>query len=305
MRSAAVVEIGKKVAAEWHDPVPAKMTFVCGLRGPSLWTCDPVGYAELAAWGDLSHRLWCSPRGVVKHMRVIEASILAALTVVAVNAGAQTPNAGPPVPGAAMPAAKSVVPPPPAAKPARVTPVARATLSPVAAPKPTVTPEAAPVAASPPPVRKPAAELDQLELFDGNWKCEGKQPAGPFGPTNGYKSSFKGKKDVDNFWIAIEYEQKKSKDHPMPIKTKGFIGYDGNTKKFVNTGFDNTGGWIMETSPGWEADKLVFVGEGAMMGRKIVFRETYTKSSDKAMTWTGELKVGKDWISVGTDTCKR
>jgi hypothetical protein len=42
-----------------------------------------------------------------------------------------------------------------------------------------------------------------------------------------------------------------------------------------------------------------------MMGRKIVFRETYTKSSDKAMTWTGELKWGKDWISVGTDTCKR
>ena len=65
------------------------------------------------------------------------------------------------------------------------------------------------------------------------------------------------------------------------------------------------GGSVNETSPGWEADKLTFVGDGQMGGQKISFRETYTKKSDKEMVWSGEMKMGKDWIPVGTDTCKK
>ena len=33
--------------------------------------------------------------------------------------------------------------------------------------------------------------------------------------------------------------------------------------------------------------------------------DTYTKKSDKEMIWSGEMKMGKDWIPVGTDTCKK
>jgi hypothetical protein len=172
------------------------------------------------------------------------------------------------------------------------------------APAPTAAP---PAAAAPPapPAPKPAAELDQLKLFEGNWRCEGKQPAGPFGPEQEYKSTLKGKKDIDNFWIAIEYDQKKSKVHPMPIKARGFLGYDPAAKKYVTIGADNTGGWISESSPGWEADKLVFTGDGSMGGQKVSFRETYTKKNDKEITWSGEMKMGKDWISVGNDSCKK
>jgi len=156
-----------------------------------------------------------------------------------------------------------------------------------------------------PPAPKPAAELDQLKVFEGSWRCDGKQPAGPFGPEQEYKSTFKGKKDIDKFWIAIEYDQKKSKSHPMPIKARGFLGYDPAAKKYVTIGADNTGGWISESSPGWEGDKLVFSGDGSMGGQKVSFRETYMKKGDKELTWTGEMKMGKDWISVGNDSCKK
>jgi hypothetical protein len=183
-----------------------------------------------------------------------------------------------------------------------------AAAKPAAAPAPAAAkPAAAPVAAAPPPppAPKPAVELDQLKFFETTWKCEGKQPAGPFGPEQTYKSSFKGKKDVDNFWLAFEYGQKKTKTHPLPIAAKGFMGYDPSTKKYVTTGVDNMGGFISETSTGWEGDKLVFAGDGQMGGQKISFRETYTKKGDKAMTWNGEMKMGKDWIPVGTDECKK
>ena len=255
------------------------------------------------------------------HFRTIGAAIaFGAVSTLTGVAGAQTPSAGPPpAPAAAMPpkttapapAAKPAAAPAPAAKPAApatTAPTATAAAKAAPAPAPTAPAPAANTAAAAAPAPaapKPAAELDQLKLFEGSWRCEGKQPAGPFGPEQEYKSSFKAKKDIDNFWIAIEYDQKKSKTHQMPIKARGFLGYDQTAKKYVSIGADNTGGWISESSPGWEADKLVFTGDGSMGGQKVSFRETYVKKNEKEMTWSGEMKMGKDWVAVGTDSCKK
>jgi len=246
----------------------------------------------------------------MKYFRTIGTSV--AFGTVATLAGlavAQTPSAGPPpAPAAAMPPKHAAPAPAPAAKPAAApAPAAAAPAAAATGGKPGAAPASAPAAASAPPpaAPKPAAELDQLKVFEGSWRCEGKQPAGPFGPEQDYKSTLKGKKDIDNFWIAIEYDQKKSKTHPMPIKARGFLGYDPAAKKYVSIGADNTGGWINESSTGWEGDKLVFAGDGSMGGQKVSFRETYTKKNDKEITWNGEMKMGKDWISVGSDSCKK
>jgi hypothetical protein len=246
----------------------------------------------------------------MKHLRMLGASVFAALFTVAGTAGAQTPSAGPPPPPpAALPAPKPAgAPPPAAAKPAAPTPPpAAAKPSAAAAPAAAAKPAAPtpPPAAAAPAVPKPAAELEQLKMFEGTWRCEGKQAAGPMGPESEYKSSFKGKKDVENFWLAFDYVQKKSKAHPFPIIARGFLGYDPTAKKYVTMGVDNMGGSISESSPGWEGDKLVFAGDGQMGGQKVSFRETYTKKGDKEMTWSGEMKMGKDWIPVGVDTCKK
>ena len=91
----------------------------------------------------------------------------------------------------------------------------------------------------------------------------------------------------------------------MPIKGHGHVGFDTAAKKFVALGVDNVGGWITETSPGWEGDKIVWTGEGSVLGQKIGFRETFTKKSDKELVWTAEMKMAKDWVLLGTDSCKR
>jgi len=252
----------------------------------------------------------------MKHVRTIGTTVLAALATVASSAMAQTPSAGPPPPpAAAMPAAKpAAAPAPAAAKPATPAAAKPAAPAPAAAAKTTAATTApaakpaapAPAAAPPPPpAPKPAAELDQLKSLEGSWRCDGKQPAGPFGPEQAYKSSFKMKKDIENFWIGFEYAQKKSKVHTLPVTAKGYLGYDPATKKYVTMGVDNMGGSITESSTGWEGDKLVFAGDGQMGGQKVSFRETYLKKGDKEMTWTGEVKMGKEWIPVGTDSCKK
>jgi hypothetical protein len=49
----------------------------------------------------------------------------------------------------------------------------------------------------------------------------------------------------------------------------------------------------------------VFTGELAAMGQRFPFRETYTKKGEREIGVVGELKMGKDWIALGNDDCRR
>ena len=172
------------------------------------------------------------------------------------------------------------------------------------APKPAAAPAATPPPAGPPGPPKPPAELDGIKWLEGNWRCEGKAPAGSMGPEHSYKSTMKIKRDLDGFWYAGDYEQKKSKENPVAIKARNFLGYDPIAKKVVSLGVDNIGG-ALQLSGTIAGDKIASEGEGNMGGQKIGFKETFTKTGDRALTWHGEVRVGKDWVVVGDDTCKR
>jgi len=163
---------------------------------------------------------------------------------------------------------------------------------------------APPTGAPPPGPPKPPAELDGIKWLEGNWHCDGKAPAGPMGPEHSYKSTMKIKRDLDGFWYLGEYEQRKSKDNPMAIKARTFMGFDPVAKKVITFGVDSVGG-ALQLSGAIEGDKIASEGEGSMGGQKIGFKESFTKTGDRALTWHGEVRVGKDWVVVGEDTCKR
>lgn len=170
------------------------------------------------------------------------------------------------------------------------------------APKP-----AAPSGPPPPPAAGPPkapGELDGIKWLEGSWRCEGKAPAGAMGPEHAYKSTMKIKRDLDGFWYVGDYEQKKTKENPMAIKARNFLGYDPVAKKVVSVGVDNLGGALQLTGS-IEGDKISTEGEGSMGGQKVGFKELFTKTGDRALTWHGEVRVGKDWVVVGDDTCKR
>ena len=175
------------------------------------------------------------------------------------------------------------------------------------APKPAAAPAPAATGAPPAPPaspHKPATELDQLKWLEGNWRCDGKAPAGPMGPEHPYKSTMKVKRELDGFWYVGEYEQKKSKDNPTAVKARSFIGFDPVAKKVISVGVDSFGG-AMQLAGAIEGDKITNEGEGTMGGQKMGFKETFTKTGDKSLTWHGELKMGKDWTVIGDDSCKR
>ena len=200
----------------------------------------------------------------------------------------------------AQPAAPAMAAPAP--HPAAAAPVTKPA---VAAPAPApATAAAAPVAAAP-VAPKPPAERDQRKGLEGTWRCDGRAPAGPGGPEHAYKSTWKFKRDLDNFWWAAEYQQLKAKNNPAPMKARGYMTYDPGSKGFVMLGVDNMGGTSSETPPGWTGDSVTLAGDASQGGRKIPFREVITKNGEREFTWRGEMKVGSDWVTLGEDRCKK
>lgn len=229
-------------------------------------------------------------------------------TVAPTAPAAPAPAATKPVAQPMAPAAPSPVtaPAPHATAPAITKPAVTAVAPHPAAPAPAAagpSAVAAPAAVSVAP--KPATELEQMKVLEGTWRCDGRAPAGPGGPEHAYKSTWKFKRDLDNFWWAAEYQQVKAKTNPAPMKARGYMTYDPATKGFVMLGVDNMGGTSSETTSGWAGDSVTLAGDASQGGRKIPFREVITKNGNREFTWRGEMKVGSDWVTLGEDRCKK
>jgi len=241
----------------------------------------------------------------------------AAAPVIAAPAPAKAaPAPAPAAPAAVPPLAKAA--PAPAAAPAAPAPAVtkpsvaqtRPLTAPVAAPAAPAAAAAAPVAAAPAaaapaPLPKPAPELDQIKILEGHWRCDGRAPASAAGPEHAYKSSWKFKRDLDNFWWSAEYQQKQGKAHPSPLKARGYLTWDANAKSFVLVGVDNAGGTSTESTPGWSGDVFTLAGDASVGGKKIPYREVITKKGNREFTWRGEMKMDGDWVTLGEDRCKK
>jgi hypothetical protein len=160
-----------------------------------------------------------------------------------------------------------------------------------------------------PPAGPPAppAELTAAsKYFMGKWKCEGAMPAGPWGPASKSMTNLSFKMELGDFFMAIDGDMKTDSKPPMKMMFKGMNGYDAATKKMMRTDYDSMGNMATLTSPGWEGDKMVFTGEGMMMGKKAKIRHTMTKKSDTEFSSQFE-QAGPDgkWMSMGEDTCKK
>jgi hypothetical protein len=206
---------------------------------------------------------------------------------------------------AAAPAAAAKPPTPVAAKEAPAKAGAPAAAAPAAAAPAAAAAAPAAAPAGPP---TPAPEVDQLyKSLEGSWKCETTFNANAFGPGSPEmkaKSDVKIKKEPGGFWYKGEYKVKKTKTNPELAATF-LMGYNAATKEAVNLNYDNMGGYAVETGAGATPDKVAFSGEGHMMGMKTKVRETMTRKDPKTVEHTFEVDMGKGFMPIGTEICKK
>jgi hypothetical protein len=162
--------------------------------------------------------------------------------------------------------------------------------------------------AAPPamPIPTPGPELGQVgSFFAGDWSCKGQADASPFGPAHATQGKVHVRKDFGGFWYVGRYDEAKTAANPHPMSFEFVMGYGAAGKTWTMDGFDVFGDRSHETSPGWQADKLVYEGQSAGNGPAIPVRDTFTKKSAASLEHEGEMQVGGKWVHLDQETCTK
>jgi hypothetical protein len=156
--------------------------------------------------------------------------------------------------------------------------------------------------AQPPPqgqmqMPKPAPENKVEWWFVGNWDCKGQQHAGAMGPEGPTESKLEFRNVLASFWLHVRGTAQSG-----PMKGKeffaGYAGWDGS----IHQRYDfSPGGFTHYTTKGWDGDKMVFDGEGSMMGHKMAVRHTITKKGDNQFA----TLIESDGKPMVEETCTR
>ncbi len=160
-------------------------------------------------------------------------------------------------------------------------------------------------AAMPMAMPKPPAELDATyKMLDGSWTCETTfrpNALGTGSPETKTKTTIKFKKDLNGFWYRGDYEAKKSKNFPG-MKGILYLGDDG--KELLISSVDYMGALSAGTGTA-SGDTLTFTSDGHMMGMKLKMRDVIEKKGAKEITHRFEVDMGKGFVPMGEDVCKR
>jgi hypothetical protein len=173
---------------------------------------------------------------------------------------------------------------PPAGSSAAAGPSAAAPMAPMEAPKP-----------------NPA--LDQIKYFAGTWSCTG------MAWVDGKEHNTTGKVtmawDLDNFFMDLRYQERKTAANPHPITAVEHWGYSDELKRLIAGQVDSMGGYGTQSSAGWEGDSMVWTGDSHTMGMKVPTRDTFVRKGVDEVTHLGESQMNGSWVKQDQETCKR
>jgi hypothetical protein len=151
----------------------------------------------------------------------------------------------------------------------------------------------------------PAQQKEQGKLFAGNWRCDGKANT-ELAADHPTKVTISFRNDLGPRWITVKIDEAKSKQHPKARSSSEVWGFVESLGGWVRNGADNQGGFYAGTSTGWVGDRFWWITETAMNGKKAKFKDTFTKVSDKELTFERAIDAGGDTYRVVYEgTCKK
>ena len=150
-----------------------------------------------------------------------------------------------------------------------------------------------------PPSSGPAAQLSELDYFNGTWNCSGEamDKSGTAHPSSGTLTVARA---FGNQWVALEWAGTSDPNASGVV----YQGFDPKLNKFVQLGVSSHGGYGGGLSEGWDKGTFVWVGEISSPGHAFHFRETITKVSDTSFSRKYETGDGLSLFKVvGLATC--
>jgi hypothetical protein len=152
----------------------------------------------------------------------------------------------------------------------------------------------------PPPV---APEMAQLDIFVGHVTCTGRLEASDLGPGAATESAVEVRKEAGGAAVSLQYAIHTGPGAPA-VSGVGFWTWNPLERKFVGASAD-TFGLYNETSPGWEGERMVFQGDGIVMGQRVQVRDTFVKESPTDVHHSYEVNRDGRWGTIADETCHK
>jgi hypothetical protein len=159
------------------------------------------------------------------------------------------------------------------------------------------------IAADAPPGPNP--KLKELKYFIGNWSCKGTAFAFMGMPEHKTSGSVEASWTLDNYWLSLNYHESKTAINAHPVAVHFFWGWDEQAKKFAAGAVDNTGSYFIQSSPGWEGDKITFDGDLHGGGATMKVRDVLTKVSATKVQHMSEVEMNGKWSKIDEETCTK
>ena len=153
---------------------------------------------------------------------------------------------------------------------------------------------------------KPSAEMEKLKTFFSNneWKCSG--TAGmPGTPMHAVSAKIPMKTELNGMWHMARYEEKKTKENPMPFQAVDYFTYDMANKVFLRTSMDSMGNMMSMTAANMEGDKMMFQGDNMMNGSKMPMRMTFEKKGKDMSVAMESSGSDGSWTKTMDLMCKK
>jgi hypothetical protein len=147
--------------------------------------------------------------------------------------------------------------------------------------------------------------MDRLGLFVGTSTCKGALGIPP-ALSHPIERTIAGKKDIDDFWLFMRFEDARTKENPAPLLANYQIIYNPAHRQFEALWNDNLGRWFVQTSQGWRGDTIAFKGKFRVKNQITAIRDLFIRKSETEMVQKAEMqKNGGEWIPILDLTCRK
>ena len=147
---------------------------------------------------------------------------------------------------------------------------------------------------------QPPPELNRLEYFEGNWRCQ--QPADSTKPSGVF--TWNVTLGLNDFWYLGKAQQ--TSPEGQPINSQEFLGYDAAAKKLIRSVVVGNGNSYQMTADDWSNNKLVWTGTIVRQGSSFPLRQEIVRDSEDKFSATYFVPDDNDrWNPVVDEACDR
>jgi len=151
----------------------------------------------------------------------------------------------------------------------------------------------------------PNPKLKELNYFAGNWQCTGTAFAFMGAPEHKTSGAVEANWTLDNYWLTLRYHENKTAINAHPVEVRLYWGWDGEEKKFSSGAVDNMGSYYIQSSPGWDGNKMTFEGALHGGGPTMKVRDVFTKVSATKVEHMSEVEMKGKWTKLDEETCTK